>query len=239
VTSPTLLTLDNLTIGYESHTVLSGLQITLASGRFIGLLGTNGSGKSTLIKTILGILPSLAGRVVFEPVNEREPVLGYVPQREALDANYLFSAYEVVLMGCYGRVKIGRFIPPEEKRWARECLEATGAEELADQQFAELSGGQKQRVLIARALATKPALLLLDEPTAGIDAAATLAIMELLRRLHAEQKLTILMVSHDLPSVRKYAQEIIWLQHGRAVHGSVGELLSREKIEELLDLQLG
>jgi zinc transport system ATP-binding protein len=93
-------------------------------------------------------------------------------------------------------------------------------------------------VLIARALAARPDMLLLDEPTAGIDTAATQAIMDLLRQLHQEQKLTILMVNHDLPVVRKYVDHVVWLHEGKVLHGGVKELLSREKVEQILDLEL-
>jgi ABC-type Mn2+/Zn2+ transport system ATPase subunit len=104
--------------------------------------------------------------------------------------------------------------------------------------FSELSGGQKQRVLIARALATRPDFLLLDEPTSGIDAAARQAVMEVLRRIHEQQKLTILMASHDLPLVRTYVQRVVWLHLGKVLQGPVGEMLGAEKIEEILNLQM-
>jgi ABC-type Mn2+/Zn2+ transport system ATPase subunit len=109
---------------------------------------------------------------------------------------------------------------------------------LRRQRFSQLSGGQKQRVLVARALAVKPDFLLLDEPTAGIDAAAAQSILELLRRIHEQQKLTVLMVNHDLAAVRQCAREVIWLHEGRVLQGSARELLTREKIEEILKLQL-
>lgn len=233
-----LLKLDNVAVGYGRHVVLSGIQLGLKRGTFTGLLGRNGTGKSTLVKTILGVIPPLSGRVVYNPINGNQPVLGYVPQRETLDSIFLLSSFEVVLMGACGRVGPGKFFNHTEKDWARHCLEETGASELGKRRFAELSGGQKQKVLIARALATKPDFLLLDEPTAGIDAAASQTTMDLLRRLHQEHHLTILMVNHDLPAVRKNVQEIIWLHDGVVVQGPVGELLSRDKIEEILDLEL-
>jgi ABC-type lipoprotein export system ATPase subunit len=104
--------------------------------------------------------------------------------------------------------------------------------------FSELSGGQKQRVLIARALAAKPDFLLLDEPTAGIDPAASQAIMDLLRRIHEQQKLTLLMVNHDLAAVRRAVQQVLWLHDGRVLQGPADELLTRDKIEEILKLEL-
>jgi len=232
-----VLTLQSLTVGYGRHAVLTNVNLALRVGTFTGLLGANGSGKSTLLKTILGIYPPLEGSVAVQPVNGRAPVLGYVPQRETLDPIYLLSSFEVVLMGVCGRVRAGRRIDKAERDWARQCLGQAGAADLASKLFSELSGGQKQRVLMARALATKPDLLLLDEPISGIDATATRAIMDLLRELHTQQHQTILMVSHDLQTVRQYAQEVIWLHEGKVLHGPVHELLSREKIEEIMDLE--
>jgi ABC-type Mn2+/Zn2+ transport system ATPase subunit len=238
VTDQPLVTLDHLTVGYGRNVVLKDVRLAIHQGSFSGLLGANGSGKSTLIKTVLGIIPPLAGNVNFSRMNGREPVLGYVPQREALDPIFLLSSFEVVLMGASGRIAPGLRFNSAEREFARQCLERTGVDDLSRTRFSELSGGQKQRVLIARALATKPDLLLLDEPTAGIDAAAAEAIMDLLQRLHREQALTILMVNHDLQAVRKNVQEIIWLQQGTILHGPVHELLSPAKIEQILDLGL-
>jgi len=233
-----LLRLDGVAVGYGSEVVLGGVSLSLRAGSFTGLLGPNGSGKSTLIKTILGILPALAGRVEFGARAGREPMLGYVPQREALDPIFLLSSFEVALMGACGRVRAGRMINKAEKGWVHECLRQTGTEDLSRKRFAQLSGGQRQRVLIARALATKAELLLLDEPTAGIDPAASASILELLGRLNQEQRLTILMVSHDLATVRKTVQEVIWLHQGRVLFGPVGELLSREKLDQIMELEL-
>ncbi len=236
--SEMFLSLDHVAVGYDRRVVLPDVDLTLRRGSFTGLLGANGSGKSTLIKTVLGIIPPLSGRVEFAAVNGREHVLGYTPQRDALDPIFLLSSFEVVLMGTCGRVGPGRRIGRVEKEWAHQCLRETEADHLSRKLFSELSGGQKQRVLIARALATKPDFLLLDEPTSGIDAAARQAIMDLLKRIHEQQKLTILMASHDLLIVRTYVQEVMWLHQGKVLHGSVNELLSPQKIEEILDLEM-
>jgi len=236
--SENILTLEGVAVGYDRHDVLADVNLGVARGGFTGLLGANGSGKSPLLKTILGILPPLAGKVQFNLVEGRSPVLGYVPQRESLDAIFPLSSFDVVLMGACGRVGPGRRFGPAERDSAHHCLRETGVDALARKRFSQLSGGQKQRVLIARALNAQPDFLLLDEPTAGIDAAATQAILDLLRRIHEEQRLTILMVNHDLAAVRRYAQQVIWLHQGKAVQGPVAELLSREKIEEIFDLEL-
>lgn len=232
-----ILTLDSVAVGYDRRAVLSDVKLAFKQGSFTGLLGANGSGKSTLIKTILGILPPLAGRMEFKSVDGHEARLGYVPQRESLDPIFLLSSFEVVLMGVCGNVRPGRLIGQDQRDWARHCLEETGAAELGRLQFSELSGGQKQRVLIARALAARPDFLLLDEPTSGIDVAVKQSIMELLRRIHQEQRQTILMASHDLPVVRQYVQQVVWLREGKILQGPPGELLSRDKMEALFDLE--
>src|SRR5436309_8359500 len=174
-----ILTLERLAVGYDRQPVLENIKLKFVRGGFTGLLGANGSGKSTLIKTILGIIPPLSGRMEFKPVDCHEAVLGYVPQRESLDPIFLLSSFEVVLMGVCGRVRPGRLIGKGERDWARSCLEQTGAAELGRLQYSKLSGGQKQRVLIARALAARPEFLLLDEPTSGIDVTVKQSIMEL------------------------------------------------------------
>ena len=228
-----IVELQGVAVGYDRHAVLAGLDLQIARGTFTGLLGTNGSGKTTLLKTIAGILPPLAGTVTFHP----PAVLGYVPQRDQLDSVFLFSAFEVALMGVCGRIGAGRHIGSTERERVLDCLRQTGADGFARERFAELSGGQKQRVLIARALAAQADFLLLDEPTAGIDAAATKAIMELLVQLHRERSLTILMVNHDLAAVRQTAQHIIWVRDGKLLQGPTAELLQRDQIEALLQLQ--
>lgn len=238
MTEPSALTLEHVAVGYGRHVILSDVHLGLPRGSFTGLLGANGSGKSTLLKTVLGILAPLSGRVILDPIDGRPPVLGYMPQRESLDPVYLLSSFEVALMGACGRVRPGFRMGKAEREWAWHCLEETGAVDLGQTLFSELSGGQKQRVLMARALATKPDFMLLDEPTAGIDAAATEAIMKVLRSIHEQKHLTILLVSHDLATVRQYAHRVIWLHQGTILQGAVSDLLSRDKIEEILHLAL-
>ena len=229
------ITLDNLAIGYDRQPVLSGISLSIPRGSFTAILGANGSGKSTLLKTLLGLQPPVAGNIqIVAPV-----VFGYVPQSIQFDPLFLLTGFEVALMGVYGRIGAGRFVPQNEREFVRECLRTTGSEEFARKKFSELSGGQKQRVLIARALATKPDVLVLDEPTAGVDSAATHALLEFISRIHAERKLTILLVTHDLPLVRKHAQQAIWLHQGKVLCGAVTELLSRERMAEIFEMEIG
>jgi ABC-type Mn2+/Zn2+ transport system ATPase subunit len=229
-----LITLENLAIGYDEQPVLAGISLSIGRGSFTAILGPNGSGKSTLLKTLLGLQPPIAGRIqIGTPA-----VFGYVPQFTQFDPLYLLTGFEVALMGVYGRVGPGRFVPPGERAFVRECLKATGAEGFASKRFAELSGGQKQRVLIARALAAKPDALVLDEPTAGVDAAATQALLGYISQLHQERKLTVLLVTHDLPLVRKHAQQVIWLHEGKVLTGQAAELLAPERMAEILAMEV-
>jgi len=238
VNNDDLLILENLAVGYGSKVILDRVNISIARGSFVGLIGANGSGKTTLLKTVLGIIPPLGGNMRFRDCNGHAPVPGYVPQRESLDPMYLLSSFEVALMGTCGRVEPGRRIGRAEREWTHQCLAAAGVANAARKRYSELSGGQKQRVLIARALATKPDWLVLDEPVAGIDAAASQAIMEFLREIHLQQGMTILMVNHDLPVVRRYAQSVIWVHSGHIESGPVSQLLTREKIAAILGLEI-
>ncbi|HET6513737.1 MAG TPA: metal ABC transporter ATP-binding protein [Thermodesulfovibrionales bacterium] len=228
------MTLDNLSIGYNGQALLSGISLSIAHGSFTAILGANGSGKSTLLKTVLGLLPPVGGRV--ETATEGSPLIfGYVPQTIQFDPIYLLTAFEVALMGTYGRVGPGRFVPPAERAFTRECLRAAGAEEFARKRFAELSGGQKQRTLIARALTTRPDVLVLDEPTAGVDHAATHAVMEFISLVRKERRITVLLVTHDFGAVRRHAEHVVWIHEGKVFYGTAKELLTPEHMREMFE----
>ena len=233
-----LITFDNLSIGYNNQSVLSDISLSIFRSSFTAILGANGSGKSTLLKTLLGLQPPISGYVNISMLNNIPPVFGYVPQAVRLDPLYPLTGFDVVLMGCYGRVKPGCLVSREERLFVKECLRAAMAEEFAQQKFSELSGGQKQRVLIARALATRPDVLVLDEPTAGVDAQATHTLLEFISQIHQERQLTTLLVTHDLTLVRKHAQHVIWLHEGKVLYGTTAELLSPEHMREIFEMEI-
>ncbi|MDB6057289.1 MAG: mntB [Verrucomicrobiales bacterium] len=252
------IVLDKVTIGYDDHVVMSDISLTVRRGSFTAILGANGTGKSTLLKTIIGLQTPIAGRILFstptpkqEPADkndfwfggefmtaQRRPLFGYVPQSNQFDALYLLSAFDVAMMGVYRRIGAGRIVPAAEKDLVCECMRATGADTFAKKMFSQLSGGQKQRVLIARALAAKPEILVLDEPTAGVDVAATHALLEFISQIHREQKLTVLLVTHDLPLVRKHTEQVVWLHEGKLLQGTASELLNPKRMAEILEMEI-
>ena len=230
-----VITLESLAIGYDGQAVLSGISLAIARGSFTAILGANGTGKSTLLKTLLGLQPAVSGQIKIDP----PATFGYVPQAIQFDPLYPLTGFDVALMGVFGRVGAMRFPSRAEKDFVHGCLRATAADGFARKKFSALSGGQKQRVLIARALATRPDILVLDEPTAGVDVAATHALLEFISQIHEERKLTVLLVTHDLPLVKKHAQQIIWLHEGRVLHGTVAELFTPERMAEIFEMEIG
>jgi manganese/iron transport system ATP-binding protein len=207
-----LVSLQNLSLGYDSEPVLQNVDLTIYPGDLIGLAGPNGSGKTTLFRAILGLLPILSG------VLSRNCLLsnfGYVPQSAALDAQFPLSTSEVVEMGAYGRIRPYEFFPTAEKKQIGKVLEQVGLRQLAARSFFSLSGGQKQRILIARALMVKPKIMILDEPLSGVDEESRKSISELLVGLTRHSGLAIFFSSHDIPMVRSVADRLLRVDKGR------------------------
>jgi ABC-type Mn2+/Zn2+ transport system ATPase subunit len=219
-----LIALDDVTLGYDHAPVLERVTLTVEPGEVLALLGPNGAGKTTLFRGMLGLIPPRAGRITYGFDRAAHPP-GYVPQKEALDPIFPLTAFEVVRMGASGRLR--PLVPAgrREHEAARARLAQVGMAALADHPFWALSGGQKQRVLIARALAVEPTVMLLDEPTAGIDSAAEATIMEIITALNRDRGLTVVLVSHHLRLVRSLVRTAIWVEDRRAVKGPTEEVL--------------
>jgi ABC-type Mn2+/Zn2+ transport system ATPase subunit len=228
-----LITLRDASFGYEDRRILEHVTFSVEAGDFVALLGPNGAGKTTLLRGIVGLIPLLAGSLDYGFDRAANPI-GYVPQREALDPIFPLTAHEVVLMGTYARLPPLRPVGRSERRISFECLEQVGMNAVAEQRFSSLSGGQKQRVLIARALAAAPLLLVLDEPTAGVDPAAASAIMDVVARLNRERGLTVLLVTHQLRMLHALVGVVVWVQAGRVTRGAAEEMLAPERVAEVL-----
>ena len=226
------LAVHDASFGYDGRAILSHVGFTIPRGEFVALVGPNGAGKTTLLRGLLGLVPTLAGAVVYGVDRATRPP-GYVPQRDPLDPIVPLTAFEVVLMGTYARLKALRFVGAAQRAVARACLDRAGLAGLADEPFWTLSGGQKQRVLIARALAAEPEILLLDEPTAGVDPGATRAIMETLVRLNRDHGLTIVLVSHQLGLLRPHVRSVLWVDGGAVTKGPPETMLAPERMLEL------
>jgi ABC-type Mn2+/Zn2+ transport system ATPase subunit len=205
------VTLEAADFGYEQRPVVRGASLVVRPDEFVALLGSNGSGKTTLLRGLLGFLPPLSGRVVRRPRLR----IGYVPQRETLDPLYPLSAYQVARTGSWRDLPFWRLSGARERSRTREALAACQAADFASQRYSALSGGQRQRVLLARALATDPELLLLDEPTAGIDPEAERGILDLLRNLRESRRLSIWMVTHHVHAIAGRADRTLTVSEGR------------------------
>ncbi|HSJ63987.1 MAG TPA: metal ABC transporter ATP-binding protein [Gemmatimonadaceae bacterium] len=220
---------DRVTLGYGRRPVLTDISFQIPEGDFLGLVGPNGSGKTTILRAILGTLAPMAGTVT------RAPGLrfGYVPQRDQVDYGFPLKVEDVVLMGRYDRIGIGRRPTKDDRRLAQSALDHVGIADLAGQPLSALSGGQKQRTLIARALVGKPNMLVLDEPTNGMDLVSTTQILGLVRELHERDRLTVLMVSHALNEVANYVERIALVTEGRFRIGPIDEILGEKVLSEL------
>jgi zinc transport system ATP-binding protein len=208
----------NLEFGYGGPPVLQNVNISIPEGDFVCVVGPNGSGKTTLLKIALGLLKPTSGSIeVFGQAPDRSRGrIGYVPQHPRLDPLFPVSAMDVVLMGRLGKTPVLGAWKSTDREQARRTLDEVGLGNQAGHHFASLSGGQKQRVLIARALAGEPDLLLLDEPTAGLDAHIEEGFYRLLQELN--KRLTIVLVSHDLGFVSGYVRSVVCVGQDVVLH---------------------
>ena len=227
------LEIHDLTVAYQRKPVLWGIDLTVPGGNLIGIVGPNGAGKTTLIKAILGLVPVSSGwvKVFGQPINKTLRRLGYMPQRESVDWDFPVNVMDVVLMGRYGRLGLGRRPTKADREIARNCLEKVHMLPFANRQISNLSGGQQQRVFLARALAQESDLYLMDEPFAGVDAATESAIITLLRELRNRGK-TVLVVHHDLPTAREYFDMLILLNMRLIAFGRTDEVFQHDLLQQ-------
>lgn len=203
-----LISFKNVSLGYGRRVVLKDLNFDIEEKDFLGVIGPNGSGKTTLLRAITGRLKPLKGDIRIT----RKLRIGYVIQRQFLDAIFPLSVREVVEMGRYSGLGLAGRLSREDRRIVEECLDIVGLRNLEDVPFRSLSGGQKQRILIARALAFKPEVMLLDEPTNDLDIAGENRIMDLIHEVHHKKGITVIMVSHLLHVVLNHVEKLLFIQ---------------------------
>jgi zinc transport system ATP-binding protein len=229
VTDCPAVSIDGVTFSFGRHRILDNATVTIPQRDFVCMVGPNGGGKTTLLKLILGLLEPAGGRIeVFgkSPVKAR-PRVGYMPQHAALDPLFPVNVMDVVLMG---RLGPGRRFGPyrgTDKAAAREAIQQVGLEDLRNRHLSELSGGQRQRVLIARALASEPDLLILDEPDASLDPRVQIHLYDLLVQLN--ERLTVIMVTHDIGVVSQAIKGVICVNRHVSRHDTAeltGEVIS-------------
>ena len=206
--SDVIVDIEKLSFSYNGQQVLRDVSLRIQTGDFVAMIGPNGGGKTTLLKLILGLLQPNSGtiRVMGEPPARASHRLGYVPQNVHVNRSFPISAMDVVLMGKLSPGRPWARTTERDRQEAMEALERMGMGAYAQRKINDLSGGQRQRVYIARALVTRPQLLLLDEPTAGIDSTGQTEFYRLLKRLNNDT--TILMVSHDLMVISTHVKSV-------------------------------
>jgi zinc transport system ATP-binding protein len=232
-----IIELNHVNVAYQDVLVLDDVCLNVATGSFLAVIGPNGAGKTTLLQVILGLVRPVGGDVrVFGKrpgeLNGERRRIGYVPQTMSVDLNFPVSVGDVVLMGRYGRMGLFRRPTAADRDAAARAMQRVEIADLADRPIRRLSGGQRQRVFLARALANEPDLLLLDEPTTGVDAASTESLYELLHDLHAGG-ITMMVVSHDVGVVASYVEGVVCINRRLVAHGRPAEVLGSEELAKM------
>ena len=222
---------ENIHMNYDSTKAVNGVSFSVDEGDFLCIVGENGAGKSTLLKGILGLQKISEGRVIFNGIKKSE--IGYLPQRTQVQKDFPAAVKEVVLSGRIGR-KGKLFYSAEDRQIAAENMETMKIGDIRNKSFNELSGGQQQRVLLARALCATDRLLLLDEPTAGLDPFVTEDMYRLIEHLNSEHGVTVIMVTHDIKSAVKYANKILCMEHDGDFFGTTQEYLDTPAAKRIL-----
>ncbi|RKY83651.1 hypothetical protein DRQ09_09750 [candidate division KSB1 bacterium] len=232
-----IIELKGVYVYYQDLLALENVNLEISEGEFHSIIGPNGAGKTTLLKLIIGLIKPTKGTIkVFGKnpwkLGKERKKIGYVPQIMSVDINFPVNVMEVVLMGRYAQ--IGLFKPPGkiDKELALKAMEKVGIADLYSRSLSKLSGGQRQRVFLARALSNEPEILILDEPTTGVDTATTESFYELLQDLRKDG-MTIVIVSHDIGVVAAYVDRIACLNKKLVAHGRPEEVLKEPKLEEM------
>lgn len=220
-----LITIEDVSMGYEGKTVISNLSIKINENDYVCIVGENGSGKTTLMKCLLGLLLVQSGTIKYSD-GLKQNEIGYLPQQTLIQKDFPASVSEVVLSGCLNQ-KHTLFYSKEQKKLAAKNMELTGIYPLRKKCFRELSGGQRQRAMLARALCAARKLIILDEPVTGLDPKATQDMYELIKRLNISG-ITVIMVTHDITAAVNNANKILHLSRNSYFFGTAHQYLHSE-----------
>ena len=226
-----LLTCENVTLGYDGKKIIESLSFTVEKGDYLCIVGENGSGKTTLMKAVLGLKSPVSGKISYGE-GLKQSRIGYLPQQTVVQKDFPASVYEIILSGCQNRLGFRPFYGKAEKEIALRNIEKLGLTELKTRCYRELSGGQQQRVLLARALCAATSMILLDEPVTGLDPAVTAEFYGIINDLNKKDKMTVVMISHDVNVSLKYADKILHI--GKELFfGTKDEYISSAVFSEL------
>jgi zinc transport system ATP-binding protein len=222
-----IIKLENVAIGYGKSVIAENISLSIFENDFLGIVGPNGAGKTTLLKTLLGNLKPLRGSITAGSHR-----FGYVPQRDTVQPLLPYTVQDVVMMGRYSLM--GVFSKPSKGDYdiVDASLQKVGISHLKSERYNDLSGGQRQRTLIARALAVEPDILILDEPTNGMDTPSHHSLLSLITSLHEETKLTILLVSHLLSDVANGVKQLVLIEKNFFQWGPIEHVLSEENLRK-------
>lgn len=228
-----VIEIKNISVAYDETTVLENVNLNIKRGDFLALMGPNGAGKSTLLKTILNFIKPIGGEIKIKGklYKEVRKKIAYVPQRGSVDWDFPITLFDVVEMGCYGRVGFLKKINKTEKKNVERVIEKVGLTEFKERQISKLSGGQQQRAFLARAILQNAEIYLMDEPFQGVDSKTEKAIVEILKELKKSGK-TLIVVHHDLQTVTSYFDAVAFINKTIVAAGPVEDVFNEENIEK-------
>jgi manganese/iron transport system ATP-binding protein len=235
---PARLEFENVTVGYNGRAALTDITFQVPHGARVAVVGPNGAGKSTLFKTMVGLLPLRAGRVLIHgrPLGHHLDCVAYVPQREEVDWRFPVTVADVVMMGRYGRLRWLRRAEARDHEIVTRSLEQMGIAHLARRPISELSGGQQQRVFLARALAQEPHILLMDEPFTGVDAATQDTTLTLLDQPQMRD-VTMMISTHDLNLAAARFEHVLLLNRRLLAYGPAKQIFTPQVLAEAFGSQ--
>jgi zinc/manganese transport system ATP-binding protein len=227
----------NLTGGYKGKTVWRNASFDIKPGEFVGLLGPNGAGKTTLFRMLLGLIKPLGGEldILGHKPKKGNPRIGYIPQRRLADTESKLLAFEYVKMSIYG-TSYGFSGPNKYKKeieLATEALKRVDALDLASKPLSQLSGGEMQRIFLAQALASKPDLLLLDEPLSNLDMRRTNQLISLVHKIAKQDDIGVILIAHDINPLLPYIDRVIYIANERVATGRLDEVITGNTLSKL------